>query len=45
MIQHGPEMILQGTVFEIITTSVNDVAIPPWAFEEFGLPVEAQLSV
>jgi len=35
-----PEMILQGTVFEIITTSVNDVAIPPWAFEEFGLPVE-----
>lgn len=35
-----PEMIVQGTIFEIITTSVNDVAIPPWVFEEFGLPVE-----
>ncbi len=35
-----PEMILQGTIFEIITTSVNDVPIPAWVFEEFGLQVE-----
>ena len=39
---HGsdPEMILQGCLFEIVTTEVDSVSIPPWVFEDFDLPSE-----
>lgn len=37
-----PEMILQGCLFEIVTTEVNQVPVPDWAFTALGLPVEAR---
>ncbi len=35
-----PEMILQACVFEIVTTQVEQVPIPPWAFTALGQPIE-----
>lgn len=35
-----PEMILQACIFEIVTTQVEQVPVPDWAFTAFGLPVE-----
>jgi len=35
-----PEMVFQGCLFEIVTEDVNEVQIPGWVFEDFGLPVE-----
>ena len=35
-----PDIILQGAIFEIVTTDVDKVAIPPAVLEEFGLPVQ-----
>jgi hypothetical protein len=35
-----PEMILQACVFEIVTTNVEKVLVPDWAFQALGLPVE-----
>ena len=35
-----PEIVLQGAIFEIITTKVNQVPIPSRTFEAFGLSVE-----
>ena len=35
-----PEMILQACIFEIVTTQVNQVPVPEWAFVALGLPVE-----
>lgn len=35
-----PQIVLQCAMFEIITDEVNQVPIPAWVFEEFGLPVE-----
>ncbi len=35
-----PEMILQACIFEIVTTQVDQVPVPDWAFTAFGLPVE-----
>ncbi len=35
-----PDVILQGCVFEIVTTEVARVQVPARVFEEFGLPVE-----
>jgi len=35
-----PDMILQGCIFEIVSTEVNGIAMPAWLFEEFGRPVE-----
>jgi len=37
-----PEMILQAGIFEIITTDVENLPIPGWVFQEFGLPVESR---
>ncbi|QEH36320.1 hypothetical protein OJF2_48810 [Aquisphaera giovannonii] len=37
-----PDMILQGCIFEIVTTQVDEVPVPAWAFEAFGRPVEAR---
>ena len=35
-----PDLILQGAIFEIVTTDVEKIAIPEEVFHEFGLPVE-----
>ena len=38
--QADPEMILQACVFEIVTTQVEQIPVPEWAFAGLGLPVE-----
>ena len=35
-----PEMVLQACVFEIVSTEVDQVPAPEWAFTDLGLPVE-----
>ena len=35
-----PEIIFQGCLFEIITEDVNEVKIPGWVFNDFGLADE-----
>jgi hypothetical protein len=35
-----PEMILQACIFEIVTTQVDSVPVPDWAFTALGLAVE-----
>jgi hypothetical protein len=35
-----PDIIVQGSIFEVITTSVGNVPIPSWVFDEFGVPRE-----
>ena len=35
-----PDMILQACIFEIVTTQVEEVPIPDWAFTALGQPVE-----
>jgi hypothetical protein len=37
-----PDLILQGAIFEAVSTEVNKLPIPAWAFEEFGLPPESR---
>jgi hypothetical protein len=37
-----PDMILQACIFEIVTTEVEQVPVPPWAFAAFGLPAETR---
>ncbi len=37
-----PEMILQACIFEIVTTQVERVPVPEWAFVALGLPVETR---
>lgn len=35
-----PEMILQACIFEIVTTQVEQVPVPEWAFAALGQPAE-----
>ena len=35
-----PEMVLQACIFEIVTTQVERVPVPEWAFVALGRPVE-----
>jgi hypothetical protein len=35
-----PDMILEACIFEIVTTEVEQVPVPDWAFKALGLPVE-----
>ncbi len=35
-----PDMILQACIFEIVTTQVDQVPVPDWAFAALALPVE-----
>ncbi len=35
-----PEMVLQACIFEIVTTQVEQVPVPDWAFTALGQPVE-----
>lgn len=38
--QADPDMILEACVFEIVTPQVEQIAVPDWAFQALGLPVE-----
>lgn len=40
MHQKDPEMVFQACLFEYVSADVNNVPIPAWVFEAFGLPVE-----
>lgn len=33
-------LVFQACIFEIITEKVEDIAVPAWVFETFGLPIE-----
>lgn len=35
-----PDVILQACIFEIVSSKVDQVPIPDWAFREMGMPVE-----
>jgi hypothetical protein len=35
-----PDVVFQGCLFEIVTRDVDQVKIPAWVFDDFGLPVE-----
>lgn len=35
-----PEMVLQACIFEIVTTQVDQVPVPDWAFAALGRPIE-----
>jgi hypothetical protein len=35
-----PEIILQACIFEIVTPQIDQIAVPDWAFEGLGMPVE-----
>ncbi len=35
-----PDMILQACIFEIVTTQVDEIPVPEWAFVALGQPVE-----
>lgn len=35
-----PDIILQACIFEIVSSDVNEVAVPAWAFQALHLPVE-----
>jgi hypothetical protein len=37
-----PEIILEACIFEIVTTEVEQVPVPDWAFTALGLPVETR---
>jgi hypothetical protein len=37
-----PEMVLQACIFEIVTTRVEQVPVPGWAFVALGRPVETR---
>lgn len=37
-----PEMILEACIFEIVTTEVEQIPVPDWAFDALGLPVESR---
>jgi len=38
--QADPEMILEACIFEIVSSQVDQVPVPDWAFKALGLPVE-----
>ena len=35
-----PDMILQACIFEIVTSQVEQIPVPEWAFKALGQPVE-----
>ena len=36
------DIIFEAAIFECVTPDVNNIAIPSWVFEAFGLPVETR---
>jgi hypothetical protein len=43
-VKADPEMLLEACIFEIVTTQVEQVAVPGWAFSALGRPVEKGIS-
>ena len=39
-VRADPEMVLEACIFEIVTTQVEQVEVPGWAFRALGQPVE-----
>jgi hypothetical protein len=39
-VKAGPEMLLEACIFEIVTTQVEQVPVPDWAFSALGRPIE-----
>ncbi len=37
------DLIFQACIFEIVTTKVNEIAVPAWVFEAFNLDVEDRM--
>lgn len=40
--QRDADLVFQAAIFEIITPDVNNVPVPAWVFQEYGLPVETR---
>ena len=38
--EFDPDIVFQACLFEIVSTRVNEIKIPDWAFETLGLPPE-----
>ncbi len=38
--QDDPDLVFQACLFEIVTTKVNEIPVPTWAFEMLGLTPE-----
>jgi hypothetical protein len=41
-VKADPEMLFEACIFEIVTTQVEQVAVPGWAFIALGRPVETR---
>jgi hypothetical protein len=39
-VKADPEMLLEACIFEIVTTEVEQIAMPGWAFSALGRPIE-----
>jgi len=37
-----PDIILQGAIYEAVSTEVETIPVPSWAFEAFGLPSQTR---
>lgn len=35
-----PEIIFEGCIFEVVFSTANEISVPEWVFEEFGLQAE-----
>ena len=42
MHESDPDIVVQAAVFEIVTTEVDNIKIPSWAFEALGLEPESR---
>ena len=42
VVRADPEMVLEACIFEIVTTEVEQVAVPEWAFAALGQPQETR---
>ncbi|HEV3167870.1 MAG TPA: hypothetical protein VGZ22_27965 [Isosphaeraceae bacterium] len=42
VLEADPEMILQACIFEVVTTQVEQIPVPDWAFVGMGMPVETR---
>jgi hypothetical protein len=40
--QSDPEFILQAGIFECVSSNVVTIPVPPWVFQDFGIPVESR---
>jgi len=42
VLEDDPDRVLQACIFEIVTTQVDQVPVPDWAFTALGQPVETR---